>query len=78
MKKLPDDKKGTQLMSSHTCKHEIDRGSIEYDSRWGRRGICKLCGARLIMWIPAKTKTGKIHMNKKERLRQRRAAEGNK
>lgn len=31
------------------CDHEADPATIEYDKKYGRKAICKKCGAKL--WI---------------------------
>jgi DNA-directed RNA polymerase subunit M/transcription elongation factor TFIIS len=55
-----------------TCHHEIDPTTETYDPKYGRRGICKHCGNEIYFMRFARTKTGKVKMSKKERLRRRR------
>lgn len=54
------------------CKHEINPDTIEYDKKYGRRGKCKHCGCKVVQFRYARTKTSRVHMSKKERLRKRR------
>ena len=55
------------------CKHEPDPKTITFDPRYGRRAICALCGAKLVMQriIHPRNRPGKgkVKMTKKERRR---------
>lgn len=60
------------IKNKRTCQHEIDPESVEFDSRYGRRGVCKHCGATLVQYTthrPDPAKPGKIRMSKKQRKR---------
>lgn len=65
-------KKIEQEKALKECHHEIDPATETYDPRYGRRGICKHCGKEIYFMRFARTKTGKVKMSKKERLRRRR------
>jgi hypothetical protein len=54
------------------CNHVVDENSIEFDSRYGRRGVCKYCGTTLVQYRihrPDPAKQGKVKMSKKQRKR---------
>ena len=57
--------------------HKIDEESLIYDSRYGRMGVCKLCGIKMYRTLIAtKPKRNRPHMSKKARKKLR--AEVNK
>lgn len=31
-----------------TCKHEMNETTLKYDKKYGRTGVCKHCGVRLV------------------------------
>jgi hypothetical protein len=51
------------------CEHVMDEDSMEYDSRYGRKGVCKFCGTKLSFsrMVDNSKKKPKVHMSKKER-----------
>lgn len=38
-----------EIKEQMQCDHEPDPATVEYDDRYGRRAICRKCGARLVM-----------------------------
>ena len=67
-----------EVQEKSNCIHELDPATAEYDKRFGRRGVCKKCGAKIVAWITAKVKhsapgEGKKHMSKKDRRRAKAA-----
>ena len=49
------------------CLHVIDPDTVTYNKKYGRQGVCKLCGEKLVQYRFAKTKHGKARMSKKAR-----------
>jgi len=50
------------------CKHEFKKNSIKYDKKYGRVGICKVCGKKIFAYKTYhKPKTKQVKMKKKER-----------
>jgi len=50
------------------CKHEFKKDSIKYDKKFGRVGICKLCGRKVFAYkLYHKPQRIKVKMKKKQR-----------
>ena len=61
-------------MNLAKCQHEADPATLKYNPRYGREGVCKLCGKRVsVVRYTDHPRRGRPHMTKKERRRSRTA-----
>jgi len=62
-------------MNNPICRHKPDPATITFDPRYGRRAVCALCGAKIIMqkiiYLRNRHYKGKIKMSKKDRRRRK-------